>query len=266
MRFAPFVETGEFANAGIVLMAADRGYFGFELETRRYKRITQFFDDMDSRLYRQSIKELRVELGRIQALIKRHGTAFDPGAGINTLFEELIRPRESIVRFSDPRIVLAESPEKKLKTLHQYYVHRSFATPEHRETVLARGLGRWLKEVHASARFTSARLGNDEYETPELPFVEQRDGRAFKVMKPLNLDQATPSAILEHANRWQFRLAELRRRRLFDGRFLFAVEGPSDNDKRYNAFDDARGLLAHANADIVDYADKPAILDFALRD
>lgn len=266
VRFAPFVETGEFANVGIVLLAADHAYFGFELETRRHKRITQFFDDMDSRLYRQSIKELRVELARVQALIKRRDSAFGPDAGVTALFEELIRPRESIVRFSDPRVVLAENPEKKLKTLHEYYVHRSFATPEHRETVLARGIGRWLKEVHASARFAPARLGNDEFETPELPFVERRDGRAFKVMKPLNLDQSTPSAILEHANRWQFRLAELRRRRLFEGRFLFAVDGPNDDDKRYKAFDDARGLLTNAQADVVSYANKDAVLDFALRD
>lgn len=263
VRFAPFVETGEFANVGIVLLAADRAYLGFELETRRHKRITDFFDDLDSRLYMQSVKELHSELKRLQNLV-----ATSPGnsRGATAIFEELIRPRESIVRFSEPRVVLADNPESKLKALHQYYVHRSFHTPEQRETVLAHGIGDWLKEVGVSARFTRAKLGNSDFETPELPFVEQRDGKALKAMKPLNLGQTTPSAILEHANRWQFRLAEIRRRNLFLGRFLFAVDGPDNDKKRSTAVEEARELLDRAGATVVSYRDKDAVLAFATSD
>lgn len=259
VRFAPFVETGEFANVGIVLLAADRAYLGFELETRRYRRVTDFFDDLNSRLYLQSIKELHSELKRLQNLVAAKAGSNDATA----IFQELIRPRESIVRFSEARVVLADNPESKLKALHQYYVHRSFHTPDQRETVLARGIGHWLKEVGVSARFTRAKLGNADFETPQLPFVEQRDGKAYKAMKPLNLNQATPSAILEHANRWQFRLTEIRRRNLFSGRFLFAIDEPSDNDKRSAAAVEARELLAQAEAMVVNYQDKSAVLEFA---
>ncbi|MGN8198805.1 hypothetical protein ACS8Y6_08970 [Salinisphaera sp. RV14] len=145
-------------------------------------------------------------------------------------------------------------------------MHRSFHTPEQREAKLARGIGNWLKEVGISGRFKQARLGNDEFETPELPFVEQRDGKAHKAMKPLNLGQTTPSAILEHANRWQFRLAEIRRRHLFAGRFLFAVDGTNNDKKRSRAVEEARELLAKAEASVVSYQDKQAVLEFALGD
>ena len=41
VRFAPFVETGEFANVGIIMMAPKQRFFAFELELKRYKRITR---------------------------------------------------------------------------------------------------------------------------------------------------------------------------------------------------------------------------------
>ncbi|MGB7756537.1 MAG: DUF3037 domain-containing protein [Salinisphaera sp.] len=263
VRFAPFVETGEFANVGVVLLAADQAFLGFELETRRSKRITDFFDDVDSRLYLQSVKELNAELKRLQRLVAADAGNYGDSAAI---FEELIRPRESIIRFSEPRVVLADNPERKLAALHQYYVHRSFHTPEQREAKLARGIGNWLKDVGIRGRFTQARLGNDDFETPELPFVEQRDGKALKAMKPLNLGQTTPSAILEHANRWQFRLAEIRRRNLFSGQFLFAVDGPGNNKKLVKAFDEARDWLASAQATVVNYKERDAVLEFAMKD
>lgn len=265
MRFAPFLETGEFANVGIILLAADQSYFGFEIETQRYKRITNFFGDMDSRLYRQTVKELGLELERIQALIARQkNTSASDRVDAQVLFDELIRARESIVRFSQPGVVLADDPARQLDALHGYYVRRSFVTPEHRETALARGIGQWLRDVNISERFTPARLGNEEFETPKLPFVEQRNGKAVKVVKPLSLDQTTPIAILEHANKWKFRLTGLRERGLFDGRFLFAIDGPSGDQKRARAFEEARGLLTDIEATVVDYRDRKGVINFAL--
>ncbi len=54
VRFAPYVETGEFANVGILMMAPRHGYFGFKLETRRHGRITRFFEELEPKLYREA--------------------------------------------------------------------------------------------------------------------------------------------------------------------------------------------------------------------
>jgi hypothetical protein len=72
-RFAPYVETGEFANVGILLMAPKAGFFGFKLQTRRHKRITGFFEEVDAKLYREAMRVLRDELERIHSILKRHG-------------------------------------------------------------------------------------------------------------------------------------------------------------------------------------------------
>ena len=55
VRFAPYVETGEFANVGIVMMAPKQRYFKFEVELKRYGRITKFFDDVDAKLYKKTL-------------------------------------------------------------------------------------------------------------------------------------------------------------------------------------------------------------------
>ena len=44
LRFLPYVETGEFANVGVVLMSTAGRYFGFRLLGRRVARVTHFFD------------------------------------------------------------------------------------------------------------------------------------------------------------------------------------------------------------------------------
>jgi len=46
LRFRPFVETGEFANVGVVMLAPEARFFGYRL-LKRYGRITQFFHQLD---------------------------------------------------------------------------------------------------------------------------------------------------------------------------------------------------------------------------
>ncbi|MDA3919702.1 MAG: DUF3037 domain-containing protein [Salinisphaera sp.] len=266
LRFAPFVETGEFANVGIVLCAPERRYFSFKLEKCRHKRVTDFFGDLDPRAYRRTMGDIAAELTRLQALFEDNwnATGQTSVSAADALFAELLRPRESIVRFSEPRVVLADNPEQKLAELHAYYVHRSFATPEYREEILARSMQRWLKAEHASERFAKERLGDDLFRTPELPFVERRNGGVFKVMKPLNLMQAEASRIIEHAGQWEFRLAQLKKRDLMPRQMLFAVDGPTDTGPRNKAFEEARQILADTGARVLPYRNKSEILEFAL--
>jgi hypothetical protein len=48
VQFVPYSETGEFANVGVVLICPETGYFGFQLQTRKYARVTAFFDELKS--------------------------------------------------------------------------------------------------------------------------------------------------------------------------------------------------------------------------
>jgi hypothetical protein len=124
----PYIETGEFANVGILLWSPKNRSLGFKLLRKKYARITQFFEELDKGLYLKTMANLEAELHRVQGMLKDQAGQFgdnDREYGFHKgLFEELIRPRETIVRFSEQRVVLAENPETTLDELYDRYVGR----------------------------------------------------------------------------------------------------------------------------------------------
>ncbi len=268
VRFAPFVETGEFANVGILMMAPRARYFGFKLETRRFGRITRFFEELEPKLYRQTLFAVRDELDRVHALLKAHG--FDKRGRspdldfAQRLFTEVVRPRESIIRFSEPGIVMAEEPAAQLKALFAYYVERNFVTKKDVETQLEKGIRKWLDQEKLSERFQRAAIGDDDYQT-SFPFVEQIDNEPVKIIKPLHLAQDNPSKIIDHGGTWLFRLDELRRRNKLPKKVLFTVAGPEglEDDRRRHAFDEIVGRLTETGVDVTDCINRERVLEFA---
>ncbi len=267
VRFAPFVETGEFANVGVLMIAARARYFGFLLETRRYGRMTRFFEELDPRVYLNALSALREELDRVRSLLKAHG--FDGRLKRNDtefatrLFTEVVRPRESVIRFSEVRSVLAEDPKRKLKALFDYYVGRNFVTRERKEAALESEVRRWLFQADLGQRFHQAEIGDDEYHA-RFPFVEQVSERPVKVIKPLYLGQSEPSRIIDHGGVWALKLDELRHRGKLPRRVLFPVEGPGEGDDRLDhAFRRAVERLEGAGAMVASRDDRERLLNFA---
>ncbi|MDR5903009.1 DUF3037 domain-containing protein [Halomonas icarae] len=265
VRFMPYVETGEFANVGVVMISPRYRYFGFRLETRRYARLTQFFKDLEGRLYRSAIYAIKEELERVHALLKENG--FDrrykhnDEAFAKQLFTELTRPRETMLRFSEPRVVLAEKPEERLDELFGHYVEHSFATKRYRETVMESQLRRLLMQASVGERFSPEKLGDEEYHV-NFPFVEKQQDQVLRAIKPLNLGQQDSSLIVEHGGKWQFRINELKRRRQLPRRVLFAVEGPDDDSRRGEAYHHAVALLQETGVSVLPLAKKEALLEF----
>lgn len=270
VRFAPFVETGEFANVGVLMMAPQARYFGFKLETRRYGRITRFFEELDPKAYRNAMKALQEELERVRDLLKAHG--FDGRRKHNDtefagrLFGEVVRPRESIIRFSEVRTVLADAPKKKLEALFAYYVGRNFVTKERKEAVLESDVRRWLFDAKLGERFRREEIGDDEYRA-SFPFVERLNEHPVKAIKPLYLGQDEPSRIIDHSGNWAQKLDELQHRRRLPDRVLFTVEGPGEADDRLDhAFRRAIERLEGAGAVVAERADRVRLLNFARED
>lgn len=267
VRFSPFIETGEFANVGIVMMAPRQRFFAFKLEKQRYGRITRFFEKVNRRLYTETIDVLKEELERTHHLLKVHG--FDKRRKVNDeklahhLFAELVRPREHIVRYSETRIILTNNPEQKLNELFSFYIERNFVTKEYIETRLEKGVRRLLYQANMGDRFQRLVVGDDEYQVP-FPFVEQIDNKPMKIIKPLNLAQEKPSKIIDHGIQWRSRIEELKRRKQLPDKVLFTVEEPQDiNMQRQHAFDSALNRLHECGIEIESYKNKQRIIEFA---
>lgn len=265
LRFMPYVETGEFANVGVVMISPRHRYFGFKLETHRYARLTHFFTDLEGRVYLAAIRAIKDELERVHVLLKQNGfdrrLKYNDEAFANRLFAELTRPCESLLQFSEPRAVLAEDPGKKLQELFGYYVEHHFVTKEYRETVLEKQLRQLLNQVGVGERYVPEKLGDEEYRV-SFPFVEKHTGETRRAIKPLNLGQREPSQIVEHGNKWQFRINELKRRHQLPENVLLTVEGPDDQGRRDEAYAHAVRLLKDTDAMVLPIADTMAVLEF----
>lgn len=266
VRFAPFVETGEFANVGIIMMAPEERFFEFKLMVQRHARVTHFFEQLEPRVFRATMRNLQEELNRAAGVLRRHG--FDRRLKANDvafakgLFTEIIRPRETVIKFSEPRAILAEDMTETLAELYGHYVERTFVTREYQEAVLERGMRKWLYQARIADRFDRMELGDDEYHVT-FPFVEQRADHAVKAIKPLHLGHDQPTRIIEHGGQWVLRINQLRKRQYLPDTVLFAVQGPTDDGAKGRAYHEAVEVLRETGVAVLPYTDKEGILAFA---
>lgn len=262
VQFTPYVETGEFANVGVVLICPQTGYFGFKLQTRKYKRVTDFFQELPRNVYLRAMQGFGRELERIAAVLADPSVAGRPNF-MREVFEGLVHPREAIVRIGKPRVVLTDDPAQELIDKFDYYVDRSFATPEYVEQEMGRRIKALLGTLDLAQPFRPAKVGDDEVYA-RFPLVQQRGAEIAKIIKPFNLNQDEPMGIYDHGGAWLQRVQRLRKRSLLPDNVLFAVRGPAPSDvKRYAAFQEICAELRGEDVLTVDETAQQVIAEFA---
>ncbi len=120
IRFQPYADNGEFANIGIVLYVPTSQRLVYKiLHPNQHKRITDFFKPMKKDFFYNIIQIVQAELERIKNLLER-------SAPIHVdLYNELIRPREDIIRYSENRVIVSTDTQKTVDKLFERYVHRT---------------------------------------------------------------------------------------------------------------------------------------------
>lgn len=246
VQFSPYTETGEFANVGIVLTCPQTGFFGFKLQTKKYARITGFFNEINGDIYREAVKAMETELERIRQSTHQIWGPQRADA-LRQLFINLVHPREAIIRFGDARAILTDAPEAELDQLFDYYVDHSFATPEYVEHTMTKRLQVMLNRLNLEQPFRPARLG-DEVVYANFQLVQKSFDQPQKVIKAFNLDQKEPNSIYAHGDVWIPRVRRLLERKLLPRNTLFTVALPPQGDtKRYAASQEiVRGLESNS--------------------
>ena len=265
VQFLPYAETGEFANVGVALLCPETGYFGFRLQnTRRTKRITQFFERLDRAVYTRAMDLFQQELQRVGQFLTHEVFPAGNADAARQTFMALTHPREAIVRFAPVRAIMAAAPEKELEILFGRYVEHDFATPEHREEVLEKRIGQLLRDLPLAKPFQAHTVGNDETRA-RFPFVLMENDRPIKAIKPLFLAQDEPHKIFEHADFWLPKMRRLRARGLLPDATLISTEAPPNDDgRRFKAFAEIRDEIAGMSLLTVTASDTEAIRRFAL--
>lgn len=262
IRFMPYRETEEFANVGIVLTCPEIGYFGYKLQTRRYAHITNFFEELDSDTYSSAIKLFSGELTRIKEQVT--SIRSENSDILRKVFDSLFQPRESIISFSEGRPRLSEKPDDTLNQLFDFYVKRSFATPEYKENVVLRRVKQLLNSLKLEKPFQPLNIG-DDIASAKFPLVQQAgDGQLVKAIKPFFLNQEEPGKIINHGGAWVDKIKRLRNRGLLPSSVLFAVDGPPQTaGNRYLAFQEICSDLKALEVAVIPTNDEKKIIEFA---
>jgi len=249
IRFLPYRDAGEFVNIGVLLACGELKYLDFHVEFKRYKRVTNFFPELEAKVYRDGLRGLKAECERWRREItnlSRYPNK-DGEMLMRHIFGELTRAQESVFHFSMPRTLLTPKPEKTLEQLFTRYVQRQFPTDEvHGEEAMRRQIAKSLSDLGLSNRFQPDRIGTDDYGVT-FPFVTQPLQNLPEteryVIKPLNLERNEPSEITQHGDDWFMRIRRLREIGHLPKHLLFPVQVPTSNPRRITAAKDARLCL-----------------------
>jgi hypothetical protein len=188
-RFRPYRETSEFVNVGVVLICQQVNYFGYLFETRRHKRITDFFPELDLEVFKAGLSGLLKELTRITGRehdeeLKQLVLREEEQASL-ARFRELVRPREALFHFGETGTVLAMDPRAKLKEMFQYYIERQFARDrEYQEIIMRRHLAEFLRKHELERHYRlDQKVGDDTYHVI-LPFVHLQGSQGDQATTP----------------------------------------------------------------------------------
>ncbi len=267
VRFLPYPETDEFVNIGIVMACPQTGIFDFKIDTRRRERITGFFPELDVDTLLDGRKAFVREVARVKAAFDGQATPDQRSFNFSQrecvdIFRKLVKPRESVFRFSAIGTVLTMDPKQKLQELFAYYVERQFAQrEEYQETVMTRRLATVFKAEHLIDLYHEQRFGDELYHVT-LPFVHEVDDAAVKAIKPLDLDKHDSTRIIEYGDKWQRRIERLRGMGDFPKRILFVVRQPGSGRKR-EAAESVRRDLEALHAETLNERDKAEVVAFA---
>jgi len=259
-------ETAEFANVGVVLLCPEVDFFGSLFERHKYKRITDFFPELDSNIFKAGLAGFLKELGRVTS--RDHQPAqfvlHDEVQSRIAAFKELVRPRESIFHFGEVATVLAADPRAKLEELFNFYIKRPFASDrEYQEIIMRRSLADFLQKIQLAPFYKlDQRIGDDTYNVM-APFVHYEGNTPRKVIKPLQLAKPATTEIYRHGDAWISTVRRLDRIKCLPKEFLFTVKQPVANKQHEAAAQEICTELENYGAMTVRFADREAIERFA---
>ncbi|NOJ26211.1 DUF3037 domain-containing protein [Vibrio coralliilyticus] len=259
VRFMPFAETTEFANVGVLVCAPQIGYVDFKLAPAKFKRVSDFFDDLDGQLYAQAIATFEEEL----KYVKKYGSELT-GESLANFIREITRTREGIMTFGEGGVLLTNNPKAELINLFDRFIGRTFAeSKEYREKQMVKALRQELTTALTSVKYKEQSL-DIGFGSFRLPLVA-KFANTVKAIKPLAFDQQSPLLLADHGDRWISRVKHLLNgNALKKEDFLFTIEAPRSNKREFKAaFDIVEKGMLELGVNVVPFEQRKNILEFA---
>ncbi|MEQ5123186.1 DUF3037 domain-containing protein [Morganella morganii] len=204
IRYAPYAETEEFANIGVVICSPKTSKIKYRLTKSNDARVQNFFKD-DS-IFKVVKPLIEKELNIASDIATKIGTP----EKLKEFFFNLTEKRESIFSYSPVRLLLAKNIDTELERIFSTFVKQTGITKERREDILATEL-RHRFQQHAILKnsFKKLQLGGEltRFEMPLVASASTQDGNEILcAIKPLAFNQSEPSKMLEHCDKWVSRI------------------------------------------------------------
>lgn len=257
VRFAPFAETEEFANVGIVLSAPAIGRMEYKLARKNLKRVNHFFEC--SNLFAKAMEIAQNELDSIRLM-----TAGAQESQIVNHFRFMTEPKESMIRFSPMRSILVENLDATLATLFNRYIDRQGIGRERREEIMVRE----IRELFSQASIRSFRDDTLTGDLTKLHLPLVNRNKVVAAIKPLAFDQSEPSAILDHCDQWLMKFVRAEQEGIIQlQNVLIPVSTPAENEspRHRKAVQIAKESIEARGLQLVDFQATQKIADFAQR-
>lgn len=270
-RFAPYPETDEFVNVGVVLACPAIGYLDFmRADLRRRGRVGRFFPELDANIYSAAMHAWGDSLKEHRNVLMDGQTLTDSDRQrLRDVFKAIVRPRESILFYSEPRMILSDDPTVTLTEVFGAYVERRFAhAPEYQEKVMCRRLETVFREKDLLRRYRLDEKVGDELYQVRFPFVKRCDAsmRPLQAIKALHLDREKPTDIIRHADDWRGIVTRLRDFGTVPDELLFVLQAPRNPELPHTrAYDQVRSDFDNADIPHVAADATSDILAFAAR-
>jgi Protein of unknown function (DUF3037) len=259
VRYAPYAETEEFANIGVVLCAPKKYAFHYKLTHGNDARVSAFFrDDTIFPFAKEAVaRELK--------LAQSHSQSFKTPTDFANFFSYLTAKKESIFHFSSTRVVMADNPEQELNQLYDKFINHSEYSKERREKILAKELKSRLNSYsELKGVFKEETLGG-ELTRFTMPFVAKTDGEVLCAIKPLAFFQQEPGKMMEHCDSWVARVARAANENLLNlANVLFTIDShntPSSHESK--AMDEIRRTFDKHRLTHFKHDDEKSIIEFA---
>lgn len=255
MQFMPYPDREEGVNIGIVSYCPKNADLRFKLLPSAKKgRVNQYFKKLPKDLFKLTVDLVNGELKRLIAM------PFQEKVCAN-LFEELIRPRESLVRYSDVRVMMTWDYQASLNELFNDLV--AFESSTYKKTndlILTQRFKGILKQHDVDRLFKETNLEKKEVGlSVTMPFFNEE---SHKSIKPLSfIDQRDANSLIMHAANWATKIEMLEQVGVLNfNEHLVAYEKPESNFEA--AFDFALETLDKLNVNLASIDDSTKINNF----
>lgn len=230
----PYAEHGEFVIVGVFAVSRELRSVHYQLlPANKTKRLTQFFPEMERRIFSKLLKNLNADWEKMAQTInlgaKTEVLAFEDFAG-GQLFQSLTRPREGIVRQQARATILTQDIAQWIEDAFARMVYRvdpDASSPE--EQMLVRRVQNYLTEWQVQNAWKRRLIGNNDYHAT-FPFTYQPDEceMVLRAIKPLFLGQKSSTTILDHGDFWLQKVRRLQQFKLAPELIAFPIERPDE--------------------------------------